>query len=55
MEDRICMEQIRNKKGELTALFFAVMDGHGGPEASEHVSQTLWQTLLVRFEISIHD
>lgn len=45
------IEQIRDKKGKLLDLFLAVLDGHGGPEASEHVRQRLWQTLSVGFEI----
>lgn len=51
MEDRMTMEQIRDKKGNLLGLFIAVLDGHGGPQASEHVRRRLWQTLSVGFEM----
>ncbi|CAD5216619.1 unnamed protein product [Bursaphelenchus okinawaensis] len=45
MEDRISIEVTRNAEKQIDGIFVAVLDGHGGPEASSYVKQHLWSTI----------
>jgi serine/threonine protein phosphatase PrpC len=47
MEDRMVIKHIQDDEGNQAGIFVAVLDGHGGPEASEHVRQILWDRISV--------
>lgn len=49
MEDRMCLKHIRDDQGNNNGIFLAVLDGHGGHQASEHVRRALWTTMSVNF------
>ncbi|CAD5223118.1 unnamed protein product [Bursaphelenchus xylophilus] len=45
MEDRVVIELMRDENKEIDGIFVAVLDGHGGPEASSYVKEHLWPIL----------
>lgn len=47
MEDRVHLEAVRDLYGNLSHLYAAVYDGHGGVQASEYVRLHLHNNIKV--------
>ncbi|KAI6218448.1 hypothetical protein M3Y95_01165300 [Aphelenchoides besseyi] len=45
MEDRMVIERLVDDQNNLIGVFLAILDGHGGAQACEHVQRVLWPTI----------